>query len=220
MSVHSVATVLYLAGGLLIGLVAHEFAHAWMAIRLGDQSPRVEGRLSLHPKPHVDPFGTLLLPGILLLPVLFGRLSLFPVFAYGKPYSVNPWRLRKPERDQTLIALAGPAANLLIAVACGGILRALHSPGAFGEFVVRVLQVNVILAAFNLVPLPPLDASRVLVRFLPARAAEVYRSWDQYGALFILVIFFILPGPIFAFVDAIGNGICSLVVGGRCLPIG
>lgn len=204
--------------GLLVGLVVHEYAHAAAAVRLGDQTPRNAGRLTLYPRPHVDAFGTLLLPGILLLPVLFGR-ALFPPFAYAKPTEVNPWNLRKPPRDQTLIALAGPAANLALAVVLGLLLRFVPPSGLLFEFIGRLLQVNVILAAFNLVPLPPLDGARVVARFLPPRAAEVYRSWEQYGALFILVIFFVLPGPIFAFVNIIGNGVCNLAAGLSCLPL-
>ncbi len=211
MSVETVLFVLYLAVALLIALVVHEFAHAFVAVRLGDHSPRQAGRLTLNPRPHIDPFGSLLLPGILLLPRLFGA-ALFPVFAYAKPQPLNPWNLRKPDTHPVVIALAGLVANLLLAFVFGGLLRVAAS-AAMGElvrFFYAGLLVNVTFAVLHLIPFPPLDGSRVLARFLSGRARELYLSWDPYGALFILVIFFIFPGPIFAFVRVIGGGICGI----------
>jgi Zn-dependent protease len=211
----SLRFAVYLAAGLLVGLVVHEYAHAFVALRLGDHTPKQAGRLTLDPRPHLDPFGSLLLPGILLLPVIFGN-QLFPVFAYAKPQPLNPWALRRQDNDSTWIALAGPAANVALAFLVGLALRGVTT-GDLALFLAAVLQVNVTLAVLNLVPVPGLDGSRILVRFLPARAREVYTNLDQYLALFILVIFFILPGPIFAFVRVIGNGICGAVAGIDCL---
>ncbi|HEV8420143.1 MAG TPA: site-2 protease family protein [Actinomycetota bacterium] len=223
MSVDSVLETIYLAVGLLIALVAHEYAHAWVAMRLGDYTPKMMRRATLDPRPHVDPFGTLVLPGLLLLPVLFGSSlvggnSLFPVFAYGKPFAVNPWNLRKQDRHLTLIALAGPAANVILAFVFGALFR-LAASGAdeLARFLAACVIATVIMAVMQLVPVPGLDGSRLIARFLPPRAREVYQNMDQYAALFILLIFFILPGPIFAFVRVIGNGICRLVAGGDCL---
>lgn len=205
----------YLAVGLMVALVVHEYAHAFVALRLGDRTPQQAGRLTLNPQPHLDPFGSLLLPGILLLPVIFGN-QLFPVFAYAKPQPLNPWALRRQDNDSTWIALAGPAANLALAFLVGLALRA-ATTGELALFLAAVLQVNVTLAVLNLVPVPGLDGSRILARFLPARAREMFTNADQYLALFILVIFFILPGPIFAFVRVVGNGICQAVAGGDCI---
>jgi Zn-dependent protease len=217
MSLDSVLAVVYLVFGLLTGLVAHEYAHAWMALRLGDASPKQAGRMTLNPRPHVDPFGSLVLPGILLLPVLFGRL-LFPVFAYARPQPLNPWTMTRRERDLTLIALAGPAANVIVAFLLGLLYRVAGPQGGQFELLVRlVLQVNVTLAVLNIVPLPGLDGAHVLARFLPGRAREVYQNMFQYLALFILLIFFILPGPIFAFLQIVGNGVCGVVAGADCL---
>jgi Zn-dependent protease len=211
----SIRSAFYLAVGLLIGLVIHEYAHAFVARRLGDRTPEQAGRLTLNPQPHVDPFGSLLLPGILLLPVIFGN-QLFPVFAYAKPQPLNPWALKRQDNDPTWIALSGPAANVVLAFLVGLALRGAGT-GELGLFLAYVLQANVTLAVLNLVPVPGLDGSRVLARFLPARAREVYANLDQYLALFILVIFFIFPGPVFAFVRVVGNGICQAVAGGDCL---
>jgi Zn-dependent protease len=211
----SIRFAFYLAVGILVALVLHEYAHAFVARRLGDRTPEQAGRLTLNPQPHVDPFGSLLLPGILLLPVIFGN-QLFPVFAYAKPQPLNPWALKRQDNDPTWIALSGPAANVVVAFLVGLALRGART-GELGLFLAAVLQVNVTLAVLNLVPVPGLDGSRVLARFLPARAREVYANLDQYLALFILVIFFIFPGPVFAFVRVVGNGICQAVAGGDCL---
>jgi Zn-dependent protease len=216
MSVDSLLETVYSAVGLLIALVAHEFAHAWVAIRLGDYTPKMMRRATLDPRPHVDPFGTLVLPALLLLPVLFGRI-LFPIFAYAKPFAVNPWNLRKQDRHLTLIALAGPAMNVVLAFVFGAIYRVVaSSAGELPRFIGDLLIVNVIMAVMQLVPVPGLDGSRLIARFLPQRAREVYQNLDQYAALFILLIFFILPGPIFAFVRVVGRGICEITAGVPC----
>jgi len=215
-SADSVKAVVYLAAGLLIGLVLHEYVHAWVALRLGDVTPRQHGRLTLNPKAHVDPFGTIVLPGILLLVVLFGGHNPF-VFGYAKPQQLNPWSLRKQDQHVTLISLAGPAANVLLAFVFGGLFRLIGGSGELGRFVAACLVVNVVLAAMNLIPIPPLDMSVVVARYLPPRAREVMTNLQQYGALFMLVIFFIVSGPIFGIVRVIGNGICQITAGANCL---
>ncbi len=203
--------VLYLAIALLIALVLHEFAHAFVAYRLGDHTSRFAGRLSLDPRRHADPFGTLLLPGILLLPRLFGA-ALFPVFAYAKPQPLNPSNLRNPDTHPVVVAVAGIVTNLVVAFAFGGLFRlaAAAQLDEVGRFLHAGLTVNLTFAVLHLIPFPPLDGSRILARFLSGRARELYLSWDPYGALFILVIFFIFPGPIFAFVRVIAGGICGM----------
>src|SRR2546430_2760738 len=195
--------------------MVHEYAHALVSTRLGDLTPKQQGRLTLNPRPHLDPLGTVILPGLTLLPRLFGKLVFLP-FAYAKPMEQNLWTLRRRNRDAILIASAGPAANLVLALVVGGLIRVSGTGGVAGELLVRLLETSVILAVFNILPIPPLDGSRVLARYLPERAAEVYRGLDAYGGLFILAIFFFLPGPINAFVVAIGNGICGLFAGGSC----
>lgn len=218
MSLGSVLYAVYLALWLAVGLGVHEYAHAWTALRLGDLTPKQQGRLTLNPRAHVDPFGTLILPGILLLPILFGRL-LFPVFAYARPQPLDPWALRGRDRNAILVALAGPAANVVLALVVGALFRAAGRLGGHVALLLAAgLQVNVSLTLLNLVPVPGLDGSRVLGRFLPPRAREVYTGLEQYLALFILLIFFILPGPIFAFVEIVGNGICGVLAGAPCLP--
>jgi len=215
MTADRILIAVYLAATVAAGLAIHEYAHAFVAMRLGDPTPKQSGRLTLDLRPHVDPFGTLLLPAILLFPVLFGRL-VFPVFAYAKPMPLNLWTLRRRDRDATLIALAGPVANTILAFGFGGLLRLVTGTGQFFLFLRAGLIANVTLAVMNLIPIPGLDGSRVVARFLPPRAREVYSGLDQYCALFILVVVFIFSGPVIAFLQAIGNGICSLAAGSSC----
>lgn len=205
-------TVLYFVITLVPAIVLHELAHGVVADRLGDQTPRLMGRLTLNPVKHADPFGTLILPGLLLLPYLFGRGG--PVFGYAKPMPVNTANLRNPDRQMMTIALAGPVTNLLLAVAGALLLRLVgFEAGILTEFLGIWITLNVILAVFNIMPIPPLDGSKVLAMFLPPRAREVYRSWEPYGALFMLVVFFLFPGAIFAIVSPVVEGLLALLVG-------
>jgi Zn-dependent protease len=214
----SLQNVLFLAIGLLLGLVVHEYVHAFVALRFGDMSPKLAGRLTFKLKPHVEPFGTLVLPGILLLVVLFGQPPF--VFAYAKPQPLNQWGFRKQDRQVILVSLAGPAANIGLAFVFGLLFRVANSANA-SDLVLRLLAdlviVNVILGVMNIMPIPPLDGSRVVATLLPPRPREVMTNLEQYGALFMLVIFFIISGPIFTFVKVIGNGICRAVAGGDCI---
>ncbi len=204
--------VLYFVVSLLPAVVLHEVSHGFAAVRLGDLTPRTAGRLTLNPARHIDPFGTVVLPGLLLLPALFGR-PLGVVFGYAKPMPVNRYNLENPDRQMVWIALAGPATNLLLAVLGAAVFRAV---GGASEEVARFLTifvfVNVLLAVFNVIPIPPLDGSKVLAGFLPERAREVYRSLEPYGALFLLLIFFLFPGPIFAIVNPVVDGLIQLLV--------
>jgi Zn-dependent protease len=194
----------------------HEYAEAFVAGRLGDLSAKRMGWMRFNLRAMVDPFGTLLLPGILLLPVLFGSLTLLP-FAYAKPMPLNPWNFKKPDRDATLVAISGPMANIALAFVFGGLYRL--APSGEASFLFGLcLVATVVVGVLNIVPIPPLDGSRIIARFLSPRAREVYANLQQYGALFMLVIFFLLATPIHSFVAAIGNGICRLVAGTNCIP--
>jgi Zn-dependent protease len=210
----NILNVLYLAVGLLIGVDLRSYAQALVATRLHDPTPRQMGRLTLNPRAHVDPFGTLFLPAILLLPVLFAKPTFLP-FAYAKPMPLNPFSTRSPDNETTAVAAAGIATNVGLAFVFGLLYRVVGT-GQPAAFVAACLEVQVVLAAMNIVPVPPLDGSRIVVRFLSGKAREVYQGLDQYGALFMLVIFFIFAGPIFSFVGAIGNGICRITAGAPC----
>lgn len=206
-------TVVFFVATLVPAIVLHELSHGLAADRMGDTTPRLMGRLTLNPIKHADPFGSLILPGLLLLPYLFGRGGNV-VFGYAKPMPVNTQNLRNPDRQMMLIALAGPLTNLLLAVGGALALRFIGpGTGVVTEFLFIWITLNVILAVFNIMPIPPLDGSKVLALFLPPRAREVYRSWEPYGALFMLVVFFLFPGAIFAIVSPVVEGLLTLLVG-------
>jgi Zn-dependent protease len=204
-------TVLFFVISLVPGMLLHELAHGWVAVRMGDHTPRFAGRLTLNPRPHVDAFGTVIVPGLLLLPVLFGRGGL--AFGYMKPMPLNPQNLRNPDAQMTVIALAGMGTNLLLAVVGAAALRLTGRVGLLGDFLEIWVFTNVLLMAFHVIPVPPLDASKILARFLPPRARSVYESWEPYGALFVLAILFLIPSPILGIVQAIAGGLVDLLTG-------
>ena len=169
----------------LTAITLHEAAHGWMAWKLGDDTARQAGRLSFNPARHVDPFGTILLPAMLLLmkvPFLFG---------YAKPVPVNVGRLRRPRRDMVWVAAAGPGANLIMAYAAALLIHAtIEMPETarlwLFENLKNALTLNIWLAAFNLLPIPPLDGSRVLFGLLPPSLASRYARLERYGMALVL----------------------------------
>jgi Zn-dependent protease len=204
-------TVIYLVASLLPAIVLHEVSHGVVTDRLGDPTPRMMGRLTLNPIKHIDPIGTVFIPGILLLPYLFGRGG--PIFGYAKPMPVNPANLKDADRQMAVIAVAGPVTNLLLAVVGSLGFRLSGGVGIAARFFEIFVLVNVLLAVFNLLPIPPLDGSKVLARFLPPRAREVFNSLEAYGALFMLLVFFLFPGPVFAIIGPVVDGLNALFLG-------
>jgi len=174
---------------LVPSIILHEVSHGVVALFFGDDTAKQAGRLTLNPVPHIDPFGSVVLPAILLL-------AHSPAFGYAKPVPVNLRRLRHPRNDGLLVSLAGPATNVLLAVAAALVLRfsGLLRPAQFGtltyRFVVSFGLANVLLAAFNLIPLPPLDGSAVVERLLPRQWWPGYLQLRQYAlpALFLIVL--------------------------------
>ena len=162
---------------LIIAITIHEFAHAFLADRLGDPTPQLQGRLSLNPLKHLDPVGSLML--------LFFR------FGWGKPVEFDPYNLRHPRRDAALISLAGPAVNLVLATLLALILK--FSPSSlFSVFLIPIILININLAIFNLLPVPPLDGAKILYGFLPRDWADEYNDFmGRYGT--ILLILLIIP---------------------------
>ena len=161
-----------------ISLSVHEAAHAWMADRLGDPTAKLSGRLTLNPLAHLDPIGTLML--------------LFAGFGWGKPVPVDDFNLLHPRRDSGLISLAGPTANLTLAVFLSLIFRLIYPSSFISFLLLPIISLNVSWAIFNLLPVHPLDGSHVLVGFLPADTAErVEQALEEYGL--ILLIFLVFP---------------------------
>lgn len=197
LSLEDVPFVLLQLAALLIGLVVHESAHAFVAYLLGDRTAREQGRISLNPLNHIDPFGTVALP---LLMLLAGG----PVFAFAKPVPVYLGNLRHPKRDEVLVSLAGPASNLLLAVLAALIMRGVGTadatagmgevaPGHLVYFLYIAIFMNLSLCFFNLIPLPPLDGSSILVPFLRGRALEQYYKVQRYSMPILLTVLYLLP---------------------------
>ena len=181
--------------GLIVAIVLHEVAHGWSALALGDPTAKERRRLSLNPIRHVDPVGTLLVPGGLALAGL-------PVFGWAKPVPVNKWRLDNPRLGMMLVAAAGPATNLVLgaltAITLGLIAGTVSAaPTGVLELVVTALQIflliNIFLALFNLLPVPPFDGSHIIEGLLPRRAARVYERARPLGFPLLFVLLLVLP---------------------------
>ena len=171
---------------LLVGLTFHEFSHALLADQLGDHRPRAMGRLTLNPLPHIDPIGALML-------VVAG-------FGWAKPVMVNPAALRGGRRGMAIVAFAGPIANVVVAVAFSIVYRVLDLLGVEGGFflnlVALIVQLNILLAIFNLIPIPPLDGYNVLLAFLPPRQAMAVRQYAPYGVIILLLLVLLPNSPL------------------------
>jgi len=176
----------------VLAITFHEAAHGWVAERFGDPTARSQGRVTFNPIKHIDPFGTLILPGMLLLlqaPVLFG---------YAKPVPVNFGRLRHPKRDMIWVALAGPGINIALAFASALALRAVYPPTGevmewVGQNLINSMHINILLAVFNLLPIPPLDGGRVLTGLLPLAYAWRFARIERYGFVILLALLFVVP---------------------------
>lgn len=183
-------TLIVWAPPVLLGVTLHEVAHGWVASRLGDRTAALLGRLSLNPIKHVDPVGTLLLPGLLW----YTKVGV--IFGWAKPVPVNWANLRHPRRDMALVALAGPFANLLMVIAWLLVTKLALILGQGLEAVARPLfymgeagiSINTMLMIFNLLPVPPLDGSRVLAAALPEGIGRSFQRLEPYGLIIVMLL--------------------------------
>lgn len=191
---------------ILMAIMLHEIGHGWMANRLGDPTAKHAGRLTLNPIPHIDIFGTIILPVLLLLT------NTGIVFGYAKPVPINPYNLREPRKDMMWIAGAGPLTNLILAILSAIALRmlGLFDPGLLhvqsplfrrlnlghslfyplALMLMKSIQINIVLGLFNLIPIPPADGGRIMTGLLPQRQAEAYSKIEPFGLIILFAIIF------------------------------
>jgi Zn-dependent protease len=183
---------------LVIAITFHEFCHALAADHMGDPTPRSRGRLTLNPLAHADPIGTIVLP---LINILTG----FPTIGWAKPVPIDPFNFRHPKRDEIIVSLAGPISNLFLATISSLIIRFLPLSEIFILFFYLLTFINISLFVFNLIPIPPLDGSHILLNLLPEKSRIQWEeTFDHYGFVLIIVLVF--------FPIAHGQSLVSLVI--------
>lgn len=190
---------------ILFSAIIHEYMHGWMADRLGDPTARDQGRLTLNPLAHIDLWGSILMPALIFI----GTGGSF-IFGYARPVPFNPYNLKDQKYGVAKVAFAGPLANLVTALFFGLILRLI--PGlniVMTSFLAAIVQINLVLLIFNLLPIPPLDGSKVLLPFLPYGWQMKFLEWERFG--FALVLLFIFFG--FSLIIPVINFLFRLIAG-------
>ena len=213
---HAIQTICVYAIPLIFAITLHESAHGWAAGRLGDPTATMLGRVTINPIPHIDPIRTIAVPGaLLLMSALTGGGGL--LFGWAKPVPINPRYFRNPLKAMTITAAAGPLSNLLQMIFWALLLKALAAVGFYDKFVISVcaagISVNLMLMAFNLIPIPPLDGGRIVRGLLPRQAGMAFDKIEPYGFMILLVLmvggglsFFVRPFLMF------GQWIINLVL--------
>jgi len=184
---------------LLVSLVLHELAHGWVAWKLGDPTAKLHGRLTLNPLKHLDTWGT-----VMLAVTFLGSGGRF-FFGWAKPVPISPWHFKDPQRGMMLVGAAGPITNYLLAVVAAGLIWLTYTWSPWLEQTLSILfALNVILGTINLIPIPPLDGSRVLGGFLPREAYARWVTYDRYGNYVFLGLFVVMIAFPVVFSDTIG----------------
>ncbi|HYZ64434.1 MAG TPA: site-2 protease family protein [Acetobacteraceae bacterium] len=211
----------------IVAITLHEAAHGYAALALGDDTARRAGRLSLNPLRHVDPVGTLLLPGGLLLLQLLTIHRIVFLFGWAKPVPVSAWRFRHPRQGMALVAAAGPAMNFFLAWLAALAAHGTESiPGLAGALVDQFIELfilsNLVLGLFNLLPVPPLDGGRIMVGILPEPLALAWARLERAGLVIVLLLVFLLPRLLAEFDmqwDPVGQGLAYVLPWARHLVL-
>jgi Zn-dependent protease len=209
---------LILFGCLVVAVLLHEISHGVAAYWLGDDTAKRAGRLTLNPVPHIDPFGSLILPAM-------GALAGLPIIGYAKPVPVNPNRMRNPRRDMLFVSLAGPASNMALMIGAalatrwllhGGRSLATSIDSSGNNLLLQIVfsfaVVNLLLGLFNLLPIPPLDGSAIFERFLPRTWLPTWYRFRPYGILVVFLIVFMVPGLIAHIISPFYDALYDFVV--------
>lgn len=191
---------------LIFSVIIHEISHGFMADHLGDPTARLQGRLTLNPIKHIDPIGSILVP-------IITSLSGF-AFGWAKPVVYNPYNLKNRRVGEVLIAVAGPLSNIILALVFGLIIRFIYGGAGmvtpFIEIASYIVVINIVLAVFNLVPLPPLDGSKLLLALLPEQYGRTRMTLERYGPIFVLILIIFAwqyISPIVPFIFALITGV-------------
>jgi Zn-dependent protease len=214
MSLEAMLELALVLAAFLMAVVFHEYAHGRVAYLLGDPTARDARRLTLNPLAHIDPFGTVLLP-LLLVTLRFAFSMNVPIVGYAKPVPVNPGYFRHPYQGMMLVALAGPTVNLLLAGAGTGLWHGLGAslPEPLSSFVFYSVVINIILALFNLIPVPPLDGSRVLLYLLPEGGKRALLLLEPFG--FVIIFLLLYAGLLQYLLMPIVSWVETMLLGGR-----
>lgn len=178
---------------LLFSVILHEVMHGWVALKFGDHTAERAGRLTLNPIPHIDPIGTILIPALLIFPPLLAGGRPGFIFGWAKPVPVNPFNFRDIKKGELATAAAGVAANFGLALAAALIfhLTTSFSNSLLQSLLATVVYINLLLGVFNLLPIPPLDGSKIVMSYLPAHLETAYRSFEKYGFLILMLLWFV-----------------------------
>lgn len=200
---------------LLLSIIIHEVSHGMIADFLGDPTAKRAGRLTLNPLKHLDPIGSILVPLVLLFMMKFTGGGI--IFGWAKPVPISPRNFRDQKYGSAKVSLAGPASNLLIALIFGLALRFIPvlSELSLGVMFSFIVYINILLAIFNLLPIPPLDGSKILFTFLPStmRIQRIKAALQQYGMFILVFVLVFFPGLIFSLINFLLSGAYMLIVG-------
>ena len=195
-------TIIFSVVILIFSVVIHEVAHGYAALFLGDVTAKYAGRLTMNPIKHIDPFGSV------IFPLLLAWINPNFVFGWAKPVPYNPYNLRNKRWGELFVAIAGPLSNILLAVLMGVVVRlgpTIGLPTAFYELASLTVIINIYLAVFNMMPIPPLDGSKVLFALFPASAEALRRSLERYGIILLLIFIFFLSSIISPIVEILAR---------------